>query len=91
MLWAFDFEKATDEITGKEIIPDMEDLTEGLLVQPKPFKATIKPRSEWKAQRVREEWGKMTELLDDEMQWKTVPEGLIWGDYEPAEAAAAKA
>ncbi|KAI1380627.1 cytochrome P450 [Hypoxylon crocopeplum] len=86
LLWAFDFERAIDEKTGEEIIPNMEDLTEtGLFVQPVPFKAVIKPRSVWKAKRVQEEWDKMTELLDDEMQWKTVPEGLIWRDYEPAE------
>ncbi|KAI2618169.1 cytochrome P450 [Hypoxylon sp. NC1633] len=86
MLWAFDFERAIDETTGKEMVPNMEDLTEsGLFVQPMPFKAAIKPRSEWKAKQVREEWNKMTEQLDHEMQWKTVPEGLIWRDYEPVE------
>ena len=26
--------------------------------------------------------GKMLELLDGDMQWRTVPEGLIWRDYE---------
>ncbi|KAI1103168.1 putative cytochrome P450 [Jackrogersella minutella] len=90
LLWAFDFERAIDENTGEEIIPDMEILVpdNGMFVQPKPFKMRIKPRSEWKAQRIREEWSKVTELLDDEMQWKTVPEDLIWRDYEPAEAAA---
>ncbi|KAI1773434.1 cytochrome P450 [Hypoxylon cercidicola] len=87
MLWAFDFEKAVDEGTGQEIVPDMEELVpeNGLLVQPKPFQANIKPRSEWKANQVREEWHKMRKLLDNDMQWETVPEGLIWRDYEPVE------
>lgn len=89
LLWAFDFERAIDESTGKEIIPDMEKLVpdNGMFVQPEPFKADIKPRSVWKAKRVREEWSKMTELLDMDMQWKTVPEGLVWNDYEPIEAS----
>lgn len=90
MLWAFDFERAVDEGTGKEIVPDMKELIpeSGLLVQPKPFQASIKPRSERKANQVREEWSKMTKLLDNDMQWETVPEGLIWRDYEPVEAPA---
>lgn len=89
LLWAFDFERAIDESTNQEIIPDMEELVpdSGMFVQPRPFKANIKPRSASKAQQVREEWGKMTELLDHEMQWKNVPEGLVWKDYEPVGAA----
>ncbi|KAI1146431.1 cytochrome P450 [Nemania diffusa] len=83
LLWAFDFRRPVDKSTGKEIVPDMEDLTEGLLVCPNPFNADIRPRSEAKAQAVKAEWEKMTELLDDELQWKTVPEGLVWRDYEP--------
>ncbi|KAI6090002.1 cytochrome P450 [Hypoxylon rubiginosum] len=90
MLWAFDFERAVDEETKKEIVPDMGDLIpdNGLLVQPRPFRAIVKPRSEWKASRVREEWSKMTKLLDNNQQWETVPEGLIWRDYEPVDAPA---
>ncbi|KAK7755682.1 hypothetical protein SLS62_002293 [Diatrype stigma] len=85
LLWAFDFRRAVDEETGREIVPDMRELTEGLFVQPKPFPADIRPRSEHKAQRVREEWSKMGELLDAEMQWKAIPEGMVWKDYEPGE------
>ncbi|RYP48595.1 hypothetical protein DL768_005550 [Monosporascus sp. mg162] len=83
LLWAFDFRRPIDETTGQEIVPDMGDLTDGLFMVPKPFRAHIVPRSEYKAQRVREEWSKMTELLDSELQWKDVPEGVIWRDYEP--------
>ncbi|KAI5922679.1 cytochrome P450 [Camillea tinctor] len=86
LLWAFDFKQPIDPSTGQEIIPDMNDLSEGLFVQPNPFEVVITPRSEHKAECVRNEWKNMTELLDDEMQWKTVPEGLIWRDYEPLEA-----
>jgi hypothetical protein len=88
LLWAFDFKRPIDEATGQEIVPDMEDLTHGLLVCPNPFKADIKPRSEARAQAVRAEWDKMTELLDDELQWETMPEGLVWKDYEPNEVEA---
>jgi hypothetical protein len=87
LLWGFDFRRAVDEATGKEIVPDMDDITEGLFVLPKPFKANIVPRDAAKAARVREEWAKMEELLDGELQWKNVPEGLIWKDYEPEEHA----
>ncbi|RYP69934.1 hypothetical protein DL771_005794 [Monosporascus sp. 5C6A] len=83
LLWAFDFRRPVDETTGQEIVPDMEELTEGFFMAPKPFRAHIVPRSEYKAQRIREEWSKMTELLDSELQWKDVPEGVIWRDYEP--------
>ncbi|KAK7948932.1 uncharacterized protein PG986_009818 [Apiospora aurea] len=82
LLWAFDFRRPVDEVTGKEIVPDMADLTEGLFVMPRPFRAVITPRSEARARRVREEWEAVKGLLDEEMQWKTVPEGLVWRDYE---------
>lgn len=88
LLWAFDFRKAVDG-NGKEIVPDMRDLTEGLFVQPIPFKADIRPRSDFKVDRVRKEWAEMTKLLDDESQWRTVPEGLVWRDYEASESLAA--
>ena len=84
LLWAFDFGRAVDPATSREIVPDMDALTEGIFVLPKPFPAAIRPRSAQKALRVREEWERMTELLDEEGQWKVVPEGLIWRDYEPA-------
>lgn len=83
LLWAFDIDRAIDPSTGTEIVPEMGDLTEGLLSRPVPFPANVKPRSQAKADAVRREWDKMTELLDDEMQWKTVPEGLVWKDYVP--------
>ena len=85
LLWAFNFNRAVDEETRQEIVPDMSDLSDGLFVLPNPFKANIIPRSMDKAQRVREEWAPMSELLDQESQWKTVPEALIWKDYDPSE------
>jgi hypothetical protein len=66
------------------MLPDANDLTEGFLVQPKPFLASIVPRNEVKARVVREEWGRMGGLLDEELQWKVLPEGLIWREYDNA-------
>jgi len=82
LLWAFDFKRAVDPVTKLEIFPNMDDLADGAFTQPNAFPARIAPRSEDKARLVKEEWGKMLELLDGDMQWRTVPEGLIWRDYE---------
>ncbi|KAF1837103.1 cytochrome P450 [Decorospora gaudefroyi] len=83
LLWAFDFHPARDA-NGNDIVPDPNDLTEGMLVQPKAFPAYITPRDEGKAARVKEEWDKMGDLLDEELQWKVLPDGLIWKKYNNA-------
>ncbi|KAJ2996510.1 hypothetical protein NUW58_g952 [Xylaria curta] len=77
LLWAFEFRRAVDPSTGEEIVPTPEDLTNGLLVCPNSFDADIKPRNEFKAEAIRAEWSKMTKLLDDKLQWKAAPEGLV--------------
>lgn len=89
LLWAFDFRRAIDPVTKHEIIPDDRELTEGIFVIPKPFPARIVPRSAHKAARVRQVWAETLGLLDEDLQWKVVPEGIIWRDYEPAEFRAA--
>ena len=81
LLWAFDFSPALDA-HGHEIIPDAENLTEGMLVLPKPFPAKIVPRSSEKVARIKAEWSNMGSLLDDDLQWKVLPEGLIWKKYD---------
>lgn len=81
LLWAFNFEQAQDA-EGKDIVPNAGDLTEGLLVLPKPFPAKITPRDADKAQQLRAEWEKMGEMLDEDLQWKVLPEGLVWKKYE---------
>lgn len=85
LLWAFDFNKALDADTKEEITPDMEDLMEGNMVLPNPFPAHIVPRSAQKAQAVRDEWNEVAQLLDEQSQWKTVPDGLIWKDEQLTE------
>jgi cytochrome P450 len=81
-LWAFDFGRALDVGTGHEIVPDMNDLAEGLFTSPNPFPADIRARSPRKAELVKQEWAGARKFLDEDMQWKEVPEGLIWSDYE---------
>ncbi|KAJ3574148.1 hypothetical protein NPX13_g4464 [Xylaria arbuscula] len=83
MLWAFDLKPAVDSKTGKEVLPDANNVVDGLFVVPQPFPASIVPRSASRAARVKEEWGHVQHLLDENNQWKTVPEGLKWRDYEP--------
>ncbi|KAG9203893.1 hypothetical protein G6514_002054 [Epicoccum nigrum] len=81
LLWAFEFHKAVGT-DGKEIVPDADDLTEGLFVLPKAFPAKIVPRNAKRVKTVQAEWKKMEGLLDDSLQWKTLPEGMIWRKYE---------
>ncbi|KIA75782.1 hypothetical protein HK57_00396 [Aspergillus ustus] len=81
-LWAFDFKPAVDERTGQEIVPDVDDIVDGLFVCPRAFPARIVPRDEGKRKRVEEEWGVVAGLLDDGGQWKSVPKGLKWRDYD---------
>ncbi|CAI9625044.1 unnamed protein product [Alternaria burnsii] len=83
LLWAFEFEPGKGE-HGEVELPDADDLTEGMLVQPKPFKANIVQRDGEKARVLREEWDKMGSLLGEDEQWKVLPEGLIWKEYDNA-------
>ncbi|KAF2026772.1 cytochrome P450 [Setomelanomma holmii] len=87
LLWTFQFELAQD-VHGNAIMPDADDLTEGLFVLPKPFPARIVPRDEHKIACVKEEWSKMADLLDKDLQWKVLPAGLIWKEYKQAAAPA---
>lgn len=82
LLWAFDLKRAVDPKTKEEIIPDMDDLVDGIMSLPHPFKANIVPRDAHKAQRVRDEWADVSDVLDAEAQWKEVPKGLIWNDEQ---------
>ncbi|KAL1884072.1 hypothetical protein Daus18300_000181 [Diaporthe australafricana] len=84
LLWAFNLEKAVDT-EGNEIEPDQDNLTEGILVQPAPFPAKITPRSEKHVQAIRQEWEECQPLLDDTKQWKEVPKGMVFKDYNPSE------
>lgn len=82
MLWAFDFQRAVDPETKQEMVPDMDDLVDGMMAFPRPFPTSIRPRSISRAESVRQEWDQMLRLLDSEGQWKEVPDGLIWRDEQ---------
>ncbi|KAH8886004.1 cytochrome P450 [Thozetella sp. PMI_491] len=77
MLWAFNFEKAKDA-EGHDITPVADDLTEGLAVGPVLFPAKITPRSAIRAQKVTEAWEQCQELLDEEKEWKKIPDGMAF-------------
>lgn len=69
ILWGFDIEAPRDE-AGEKIMHDPKCLTHGLLVQPMPFSASIKPRSEKREALMREAWRESGDLLDDRLQWR---------------------
>ncbi|TDZ58545.1 Cytochrome P450 monooxygenase yanC [Colletotrichum trifolii] len=73
LLWAFNIDRALDA-NGNEIVPDADDLTEGMLVQPKPFPARITPRSQAHAELIRKEWNAGQQVLDESKQWKEIPQ-----------------
>lgn len=81
LLWAFHFEQALDE-DGNEIEVNADNLTEGLLVQPKPFPTRIVPRDSAKVALIEKAWKEMLPSLDEDLQWSVLPEGLIWKEYE---------
>ncbi|KAK2027775.1 cytochrome P450 [Colletotrichum zoysiae] len=77
LLWAFRFERAVDG-RGAEVVPDADDVTDGVLVQPRPFPARITARGEAHARIVRKEWEAAQELLEGDDQWKEIPRGMAF-------------
>lgn len=82
LLWAFDFSMQKDE-HGNEIVPDADALTGGVLVRPDEFPVVITPRKVEKAEAVRAEWKKVEGKLNEQGQWKRVPEGMFSKEYVP--------
>lgn len=72
----------TDQETGEEVVPDMDNMVDGIMMMPLPFTADIQPRSIEKAESVRNAWAEVLPLLDSKEQWNEVPEGLIWKDEQ---------
>ncbi|KAJ4387826.1 hypothetical protein N0V93_008429 [Gnomoniopsis smithogilvyi] len=75
LLWAFNIDKALDD-DGREVVPDPERLTQGFILHPEPFPASITPRSEKHAVLLRKDWEACQQLLDQRKQWIHLPEGL---------------
>jgi cytochrome P450 len=79
LMWAFDVLPMVDE-QGKHILPDPERLTQGLATMPQPFSAMIRPRSERRANAVRQAWREAQGNLDAKTgQWKNVP-SEVWSE-----------
>lgn len=78
LLWAFDFDRVVSSETGRDIIPDAEDVTEGIMSIPSPFPLRIVPRSTKRAEAVAAAWSQASYLLDERGEWKAVPEDLLW-------------
>lgn len=78
LLWAFDFQRPVDPVTGCEIPPsDADDLQGGMFVMPRPFQARILPRDGEKEVIIKKAWDEISEsFLDGNLQWKRMPDGL---------------
>jgi len=73
ILWGFEIRPKKDS-SGKDILPDPEDLIVGITAIPAPYMADIRPRSEKKAEIIRRDWDDAKKLLDSvTMQWKEIP------------------
>lgn len=83
ILWGFHINKALD-VAGNPITPDIDDLDGGITVHPRKYQVDIVPRSPERAQIIREAVKESTTLLHpDTGQWKTVPEGMVFGAWKP--------
>lgn len=76
ILWTFDISSAKDE-NGDAIPIDMEQFTTGGVISLAPFRCSIKPRTAEHASFIQKEWEDgRAEFLDEEEQWKRVPQGV---------------
>lgn len=83
VLWGFDIKFKLDS-TGKPIIPDINDLTGGITVHPRPYKADIVPRSASKVEIMRKSIAEAkTQLHEDTLQWKKVPDDMVFDNWKP--------
>ncbi|OAL31720.1 hypothetical protein AYO20_08113 [Fonsecaea nubica] len=72
LLWGFDITPAP----GQTSLPDPLLRTAGLVSMPLPFPARFEPRSPAKADKIKQMWNEARQLLDNEMQWREIPETL---------------
>ncbi len=82
IVWAFNIDQPIGD-DGKPIVPDIDDLVGGTTVQPNDFRIDMTPRSEKKADMIRQAWKHCEEELLDPItkQWTKVPEGMKFGTY----------
>jgi cytochrome P450 len=69
LLWAFDFHA----VKGK--VPDPARVTQGFLATPEKYEADIRPR-EGRAVQIRKIWEDAQSVLDNEGQWRVLPDEL---------------
>jgi hypothetical protein len=82
LLWTFDIRPAQDD-AGNDVVPDADALTDGVLVRPKGFTVVITLQDEKKDKAVRAEWAKGEEYLDQNGQWRRLPEGIFGKEFVP--------
>lgn len=70
ILWAFTIRPQRDS-NGNDMLPDQDRLTQGFVCMPEEFQADIKPRSDARAETVRNEWhaAEKTSLDEKTKQW----------------------
>jgi cytochrome P450 len=76
MLWAFQFEHALDE-NGQKIPVSTEDVTQGIVCRPVPFKLRMVERDPARTQKVLKAWDSAKELLSH------YPDGIKSTQYAP--------
>lgn len=76
LLWGCNIKPAVNT-EGAQIVPDPEKFTQRFGVMPEPFQVKIKPRSEKKADRVRQRWQNAQKQRHPvTQQWMKVPKGM---------------
>ena len=88
LVWAFEFSPALDATTGTPVKYDGDDLVGGITVEPRPYACTVKPRSELKADLIREAVRADADAFLDSKtgQWKKTPDGMAFSTWIPDEA-----
>ena len=77
LLWGFDI-KPIESPDGKKTLPDPDEYTQGFVVMPAKYEATIEPRSIERARVIEREWEKAKELLNPiSGQWEKIPDGMV--------------
>ncbi|CAL1706604.1 unnamed protein product [Somion occarium] len=64
LLWAFEFNAAKDPNTGRPIPVDPHHVTDNLLLSPEPFQCNIVPRSNRKAEMIRNQFANAKATFD---------------------------
>ena len=62
LLWAFDFKRAVDPVSGKEVIPEF-NFERGIVATPDKIPCRIVPRSRTHVDTVQKEFGRVAETL----------------------------